>query len=150
MARAMPMEQPNPWYWQQQHRRSCFSAQEHELFVEGIELFAQMHGGEQVWRDIASHVRSRTAEEIKAHAQYYLMSLQSRNPEVVLRAFAGQVWTAAENAVFEEALARFEEGDPNRWNKVASLLPGKTAADVEEWYERLLGDLLEIERGATR
>ncbi|KAJ8598957.1 hypothetical protein CTAYLR_010127 [Chrysophaeum taylorii] len=128
---------------------SRFSPHEHELFVEGIELYCKMNGGEAVWRDIASHVRTRTPEEVKAHAQYYLMSLQSRNPDVMSMAGTWTpAWSAAENDVFENALANFDEGDADRWHKIAALLPGKSPADVQQWYERLLGDMLEIERGA--
>ena len=57
-------------------------------------------------------------------------------------------WSPAENKAFENALATYEEGDADRWTKIAALLPAKSAADVQQWYERLLGDLLEIERGA--
>ena len=63
-----------------------FSPHEHALFVEGVEVFCNNNNGsaagESAWRHIAAHVRTRTPEEIKAHAQYYLMSLQSRNPEI--------------------------------------------------------------------
>lgn len=62
-----------------------FTPHEHALFVEGVEVFCNNNGtavGESAWRHIAAHVRTRSPEEIKAHAQYYLMSLQSRNPEI--------------------------------------------------------------------
>ena len=180
-----------------------FTPHEHALFVEGVEVFCNQSGapvGDAAWRHIAAHVRTRTPDEIKAHAQYYLMSLQSRNPEItrvpprpvraaargrragtraaktfVARAratfpirFRGRAsashsrpprlastagtwtpaWSPAENKAFENALATYEEGDADRWTKIAALLPAKSAADVQQWYERLLGDLLEIERGA--
>ena len=64
-----------------------FTPHEHALFVEGVEAFCNNVNngapvGEAAWRHIALHVRTRTPEEVKAHAQYYLMSLQSRNPEI--------------------------------------------------------------------
>lgn len=122
-----------------------FSKAEHERFVEGLELAKS----EDVWCEIGRHV-GRTAEEVKAHAQYYLMSLQTRNADVTLSAMAGnwvKAWSPSENEIFENALASFDEGD-DRWEKIATLLPGKSAADVRLWYERLLGDMLDIERGA--
>lgn len=131
-----------------------FTPHEHALFVEGVEVFCNQSGapvGDAAWRHIAAHVRTRTPDEIKAHAQYYLMSLQSRNPEITLASTAGTwtpAWSPAENKAFENALATYEEGDADRWTKIAALLPAKSAADVQQWYERLLGDLLEIERGA--
>lgn len=63
-----------------------FTPHEHALFVEGVEVFCNNNNGtavgEGAWRHIAAHVRTRSPEEVKAHAQYYLMSLQSRNPEI--------------------------------------------------------------------
>mmetsp|Transcript_13578 Transcript_13578/g.40455 ORF Transcript_13578/g.40455 Transcript_13578/m.40455 type:complete len:155 (-) Transcript_13578:36-500(-) len=130
------------------------SPHEHALFVEAVEQHcnaAEAATGEACWARIAAHVRTRTADEVKAHAQYYLMSLQSRNPEITAAATAGAsapAWSPAENAAFEAALAQIPEDDPDRWDKIAAGLPAKSPADVRQWYERLLGDLLEIERGA--
>lgn len=122
------------------------------MFVEGVELYARLNGDKNVWAEIANHVRTRTPEEVKAHSQYYLMSLQSRNPDVVVSSTAGvwmSAWSPQENEIFEKALAQFEEGDPDRWLRIAELLPNKSASEVQQWYELLLGDMLEIERGAA-
>ena len=54
------------------------------------------------------NIKITTYAQVKAHAQYYLMSLQSRNPEIAHASFAGSwipQWTPAENAVFEAGLA---------------------------------------------
>ena len=104
-------------------------------------------GGDACWAAIASHVQNRSADELKAHAQYYLMSLQSRSPELA-RAPTPVIWTAEENAYFEAQLAVVDEGSPQRFATIASGLPDKSEDDVRAWYEKLLGDLLEIERGA--
>ena len=95
----------------------------------------------------ASHVQNRSADELKAHAQYYLMSLQSRSPELA-RAPSPVIWTSEENAYFEAQLAVVDEGSPERFAAIAAGLPDKSEDDVRAWYEKLLGDLLEIERGA--
>ena len=127
-----------------------FTPHEHALFVEGVEAFCNQSGapvGDAAWRHIAAHVRTRTPDEIKAHAQYYLMSLQSRSPELA-RAPTPVVWTSEENAYFEAQLAVVDEGSPERFAAIASGLPDKSEDDVRAWYEKLLGDLLEIERGA--
>ena len=127
-----------------------FTPHEHALFVEGVEAFCNQSGapvGDAAWRHIAAHVRTRTPDEIKAHAQYYLMSLQSRSPELA-RAPTPVVWTSEENAYFEAQLAVVDEGSPERFATIASGLPDKSEDDVRAWYEKLLGDLLEIERGA--
>ena len=128
-----------------------FSPQEHARFVEGVEQYCRAHagqvGGDACWAAIASHVQNRSADELKAHAQYYLMSLQSRSPELA-RAPTPVIWTAEENAYFEAQLAVVDEGSPQRFATIASGLPDKSEDDVRAWYEKLLGDLLEIERGA--
>ena len=92
-------------------------------------------------------MQNRSADELKAHAQYYLMSLQSRSPELAW-APTPVIWTSEENAYFEAQLAVVDEGSPQRFATIASGLPDKSEDDVRAWYEKLLGDLLEIERGA--
>ncbi|KAK4792654.1 hypothetical protein SAY86_023089 [Trapa natans] len=39
-------------------------------------------------------------------------------------------WTSSENKMFERALAVHDEDNPDRWHRVAALIPGKTVADV--------------------
>ena len=53
-----------------------------------------------------------------------------------------------ENAYFEAQLAVVDEGSPQRFATIAAGLPDKSEDDVQAWYEKLLGDLLEIEAGA--
>lgn len=83
-----------------------FSAREHELFVEGVDMYCSFQSDAGAWSQIARHVRSRTPAEIKAHAMYYLMSLQSRNPDLG----PPWSWTHAENQIFENGLAQTDEG----------------------------------------
>lgn len=56
-------------------------------------------------------------------------------------------WTAAENKAFENALALFDENTPNRWERVAELVPGKSVADVIRQYKELEDDVSSIEAG---
>ncbi|KAG6481533.1 hypothetical protein ZIOFF_058137 [Zingiber officinale] len=56
-------------------------------------------------------------------------------------------WTREENKLFENALAEFDRDTPDRWEKVASYIPGKTARDVESHYRNLLEDVSKIEAG---
>ena len=81
---------------------------------------------------------SRVASENSARARRLASTAGTWTP----------AWSPAENKAFENALAQYDEGDADRWTKIAALLPAKSPADVQQWYERLLGDLLEIERGA--
>ncbi|XP_072968585.1 transcription factor DIVARICATA-like [Typha angustifolia] len=56
-------------------------------------------------------------------------------------------WTEEENKVFEDALARFDSGMPERWEKVAAMIPGKTVGDVMSHYRDLENDVNYIEAG---
>ncbi|KAH7651032.1 Myb domain plants domain-containing protein [Dioscorea alata] len=56
-------------------------------------------------------------------------------------------WTLEDNKLFELALVRFPDGMPNRWQIIASLLPGKSPQDVLDHHRRLLIDVAAIEAG---
>ncbi|BFG33961.1 hypothetical protein CerSpe_202350 [Prunus speciosa] len=56
-------------------------------------------------------------------------------------------WTPAENKMFENALAVHDKDTPDRWLKVAAMIPGKTAMDVMKQYEELEVDVGKIEAG---
>ncbi|RLN64128.1 hypothetical protein BBJ28_00014486 [Nothophytophthora sp. Chile5] len=59
-----------------------------------------------------------------------------------------KVWTFQEDKTFETALAGWVGAKPYPWTKIASTLPGKTAKDVRNRYEKLVGDISSIETGA--
>ncbi|KAL4291075.1 hypothetical protein GQ457_14G024510 [Hibiscus cannabinus] len=56
-------------------------------------------------------------------------------------------WTKEENKRFEHALAIYGEDVPNRWTKVAEMIPGKTVSDVIKQYRELEEDVSDIEAG---
>uniref|UniRef100_A0A0D9WH62 Transcription factor MYBS1 n=1 Tax=Leersia perrieri TaxID=77586 RepID=A0A0D9WH62_9ORYZ len=56
-------------------------------------------------------------------------------------------WTPEENKAFEQALAAVDRNDPERWERVAEMLPGKTVADVMTHYDDLENDVCFIEAG---
>lgn len=56
-------------------------------------------------------------------------------------------WTPAENKLFENALALYDKDTPDRWKKVAEMVPGKTVLDVKRQYEELEHDISSIEAG---
>ncbi|KAF8082982.1 hypothetical protein N665_0798s0020 [Sinapis alba] len=56
-------------------------------------------------------------------------------------------WTVAENKAFENALAVYDDNTPDRWQKVAAAIPGKTVSDVIKQYNDLEADLSSIEAG---
>ncbi|CAL5426822.1 unnamed protein product [Camellia sinensis] len=57
-------------------------------------------------------------------------------------------WTPAENKMFENALAIFDKDTPERWDRVAAMIPGKTVGDVMKQYKELEDDVSIIEAGS--
>lgn len=56
-------------------------------------------------------------------------------------------WTPAENKAFEKALALYDKDTPDRWERVAEMVPGKTVMDVIRQYKELEDDVTSIEAG---
>ncbi|KAH0686036.1 hypothetical protein KY285_018643 [Solanum tuberosum] len=56
-------------------------------------------------------------------------------------------WTKEENKQFESAIAIYDEKTPDRWFKVAALIPGKSIIDVMNQYKALVSDVYDIEAG---
>lgn len=60
------------------------------------------------------------------------------------------IWTPDENKKFENALAVYDPETPDRWRKVAALIPGKTVGDVIKQYRELEEDVSDIEAGVIQ
>ncbi|KAK1298674.1 Transcription factor DIVARICATA [Acorus calamus] len=56
-------------------------------------------------------------------------------------------WTSQEDKLFENALAVHDRDTPDRWYKVAEMIPGKSADDVRRRYRELEVDVSDIEAG---
>ncbi|KAI4347803.1 hypothetical protein L6164_008585 [Bauhinia variegata] len=56
-------------------------------------------------------------------------------------------WTWHENKVFENAIAVVPEDLPNRWEKIAAQLPGKSLEEIKDHYDALVRDVKDIESG---
>ncbi|OVA06047.1 SANT/Myb domain [Macleaya cordata] len=56
-------------------------------------------------------------------------------------------WSRMQDKQFEKALVVFPEETPDRWQKIATQVPGKTPMEVWEHYQVLVHDLSEIEAG---
>ncbi|KAE9622216.1 putative transcription factor MYB/SANT family [Lupinus albus] len=59
----------------------------------------------------------------------------------------GAQWTPQENKLFENALAFYDKDTPDRWLRVAAMIPGKTVGDVIKQYKELEEDVSVIEAG---
>lgn len=56
-------------------------------------------------------------------------------------------WTAKQNKQFERALAVYDKDTPDRWQKVAREVGGKSPDEVKRHYDDLIDDLRCIESG---
>ncbi|KAE9618142.1 hypothetical protein Lal_00041842 [Lupinus albus] len=59
----------------------------------------------------------------------------------------GAKWTQQENKLFENALALYDKDTPDRWLRVAAMIPTKTVGDVIKQYKELEEDVSVIEAG---
>ncbi|XP_038720055.1 transcription factor SRM1-like [Tripterygium wilfordii] len=59
------------------------------------------------------------------------------------------VWTREQDKTFENALATHPEDSPDRWEKIAADVPGKTLEEIKEHYELLVEDVNQIESGCV-
>ncbi|KAK4720032.1 hypothetical protein R3W88_018370 [Solanum pinnatisectum] len=69
------------------------------------------------------------------------------NPSWFLDEGKSTKWTPAENKAFEDALALFDKDTPDRWHRVAEMVPGKSVVDVMRQYKELEDDVSRIEAG---
>ncbi|OWM74608.1 protein RADIALIS-like 4 [Punica granatum] len=56
-------------------------------------------------------------------------------------------WTPKQNKTFERALAQYDKDTPDRWQKIARAVGGKSAEEVKRHYELLIEDVKHIEQG---
>ncbi|KAD7479256.1 hypothetical protein E3N88_02392 [Mikania micrantha] len=63
---------------------------------------------------------------------------------------SSSTWTPQQNKQFERALAVYDRDTPDRWQKIARAVGGKTAEEVKRHYDVLIEDLRHIESGNGR
>ena len=135
-----------PWN-QEDHERFMLALAETVKFAS---TDASRGTAGSVWDTMARLVGDRHVEEIKWHAQEVLTRFLGKEKHSgavasqtkLLSDFldAGE-WTYEEDLAFENALINVEEGDPSRWEKIAMVLPGRSATDVRRRYEKYLLDI---------
>lgn len=69
------------------------------------------------------------------------------NSSCLLQACKSTIWTKEENKKFESALALYDKDTPDRWIKIADMIPGKSVLDVMKQYQNLVADISDIEAG---
>lgn len=76
-----------------------------------------------------------------------ILSPYIQNTNWLFQESKGTKWTPQENKLFENALAYYDKDTPDRWLKVAAMIPGKTVGDVIKQYQELEEDVSDIEAG---
>jgi len=89
---------------------------------------------------IVSEIMNRAIEALSPAS--YL-----QNSNWLFQESKGGGWTAEENKLFENALAYYDKDTPDRWMRVAAMIPGKTVGDVIQQYRELEEDVSVIEAG---
>ena len=83
--------------------------------MEALEQYGNGTSGNE-WQLMADYVGSRSYNEIKLHAHKYFLKLQSATTKKGKSSVdAGKQWAAAENKIFEDNLAKIEDGELLRW-----------------------------------
>ncbi|RLN92958.1 hypothetical protein BBJ28_00013859 [Nothophytophthora sp. Chile5] len=85
------------------------------------------------------------AQALNVHPPIQQQQQQKATPAPRRNGRRPKVWTFQEDKTFETALAGWVGAKPYPWTKIASTLPGKTAKDVRNRYEKLVGDISSIE-----
>ncbi|GLE05298.1 hypothetical protein PINS_up014311 [Pythium insidiosum] len=130
-----------------------WSQQEHERFLSALEKYGcgQSTSVFAVWHAIAAAVGTRTLQEVNAHANWYYQQLQTVNAERRKEYLAMQQvdtrWTIEEDATLEALLAQHCDGVTYPWERMAARMPGKSAQDLRERYQKLCYDVARIEAG---
>ncbi|EHA8588116.1 putative protein RADIALIS-like 4 [Cocos nucifera] len=139
---------------------SSWSWEDNKLFELALAVVDE--GNPDRWEEVASIVGGKkSAEEVKRHYEVLLEDLdiiESVSYWRKLRKLAMEdpdesrngpsSWSWEDNKLFELALAVVDEGNPDRWEEVASIVGGKKSAEeVKRHYEVLLEDLDIIESG---
>ncbi|KAJ0397767.1 hypothetical protein ATCC90586_005155 [Pythium insidiosum] len=130
-----------------------WSSQEHERFLDALEKYGcgQSTSVFAVWHAIAAAVGTRSLQDVKAHATWYYQQLQTVNAERRREYLAMQQvdtrWTIEEDATLEALLAQYSDGVTYPWERMAARMPGKSARDLRERYQKLCYDVARIEAG---
>mgnify|MGYP006109658637 FL=1 len=89
----------------------------------------------QFWENIASQVKSKTAEQCFERFKTVRKNLNSSKPNDTK---AVKQWTPKEIEKFQVALRKHRTvAIPDRWGKIAEDMPGRTAGDCEHAYREI-------------
>ncbi|XP_061362873.1 transcription factor SRM1-like [Gastrolobium bilobum] len=146
-------------------------SKENTAFEDALVIFPEDIPEPERWEKVAALVPRKSPAEVREHYRVLVHDLMEIEAgRVSLLVYSDDIplysdacdggsyinadgvlthWTLEQNTAFEDALVIFPEDlpEPERWEKVAALVPGKSPAEVREHYRVLVHDLMEIEAG---
>ncbi|RWV90326.1 hypothetical protein BHE74_00049612 [Ensete ventricosum] len=95
----------------------------------------------QLTQSYSGELRAKQNSKLKCQVSIHKYPLEMSSGAV------SSSWTEEQNKMFEDALAKYDKDTPDRWNKVARAVRGKTVEEVKRHYELLVEDIGRIEKG---
>ncbi|KAL4336819.1 hypothetical protein AHAS_Ahas12G0048300 [Arachis hypogaea] len=107
----------------------------------------------QLGSPLQSQHQSKSQTDISKMTEQFFNDTWGYQPPLEMIAVVGghqqhQVWTWEENKAFESVIANcFQDAIHNHWKTVAARLPGKTPAQLQERFLKLMTDVNAIKNG---
>nr|GMD52270.1 DnaJ homolog subfamily C member 2-like [Ipomoea batatas] len=145
------------------NQRATWRWDEERMFQ--IALSTYVEGTRNRWKKIAELIPVKSAKDVE---EYYpilkanieamessftqLQTNTNNAPSSSQRRGENEeaTWTWDEERMFQIALSTYVEGTRNRWKKIAELISGKSAKDVEEHYPILMANIEAMESSFTQ
>ncbi|XP_019164632.1 PREDICTED: dnaJ homolog subfamily C member 2-like [Ipomoea nil] len=159
------------------NQRATWTWDEERIFESA--LLTYVEGTPKRWKKIAKLISGKSAKDVEEHYPILLAKIEAMESNItqlqtntndasssqrIEEKEVGSVWdldelvscserttwTWDEERIFESALLTYVEGTPKRWKKIAKLISGKSAKDVEEHYPILLAKIEAMESNITQ
>ncbi|TKR89787.1 hypothetical protein L596_013836 [Steinernema carpocapsae] len=144
-----------------------WTAEENQLLIKATNVFPA--GSVERWNQIAAYINEHSSDKAKAvrtdrdvikqskavqHMEFKPLTNQNQLgtgvvlPDGAAEAKTEDAWTPAQQKLLEEGLKKFPGSDPERWDKIAAHVHGKSKKDVVRRYKKLV-QLIKEKKGAS-
>ncbi|KAI7740702.1 hypothetical protein M8C21_023513, partial [Ambrosia artemisiifolia] len=113
------------------------------LLEEITDEAMEYKSGKETVANVASTFDDITMEESDAYSHRRTLGATMATRSIS----SSSAWTAKQNKLFENALAIYDKETPDRWQKIARAVGGKSAEEVKRHYEVLVEDVRHVESG---
>ncbi|XP_078275830.1 dnaJ homolog subfamily C member 2 isoform X2 [Rhinoraja longicauda] len=105
-----------------------------QLLIKGVNIFPA--GTNARWEVIANFINSHSTSGIKRTAKDVIH--KAKNLQKLVPGYEINLWTAEEQKLLEQALKTYPVNTPERWEKIAATIPGRTKKDCMKRYKELV------------